>query len=77
MSKYGPSRKEHIRRVIVSGAALSFIVFVMFGDGIPDWRWLEFAVYAGMFFVWLGGSSLRALIRARRARGVNAASDAE
>jgi hypothetical protein len=65
MSRFGPSRKEHWTRVIVSLTALSFIVFVMFGDGVPDWRWLEFAVYAGMFFSWLGGASARALWRTR------------
>lgn len=63
MSKYGPSRTELRGRLIVSILALGFIVFVMFGDGVPDWRWLEFAIFSGMFFLWLGVSSARALMR--------------
>jgi|GEM_PF-938293 len=64
MSRFAPSRREHRFRVAVSLTAFAFIGFVMFGDGVPDWRWLEFAVYAGMLFMWLGGSSAYALWRA-------------
>ncbi|CUH59736.1 hypothetical protein [Thalassobacter stenotrophicus] len=64
MSRFAPILREHRFRVAVSLAAFAFIGFVMFGDGVPDWRWLEFAVYAGMFFAWLGGSSAYALWRA-------------
>jgi hypothetical protein len=63
MSAFGPSRRELWGRLIASVCALGFIVFVMFGDGVPDWRWLEFTIFSGMFFVWLGVSSVRALWR--------------